>query len=946
MKVVKASILILLWCSQLICFSAGDPVLQSYEKLPDGLILKIKPAEKGQAQVVKLRVISDNIIQVVSTPQASLSEEESLIVINNEGSTDWQFADDKNTLEINTKTLNVKVSAATGQVSFYDKKGKKLLGELKETNTQGGNYKFVKYFSTDDSEAFYGLGQHQEGIMNYKGYQVDLTQYNSTAVVPFVVSNKSYGILWDNYSITKFGDIRPYKPLSSFQLYDNEGEKGGLTATYGYQNNSKPHVVKSENEIDYEFLSSLSNMPEGYDMSNGKIVWEGKIESDQTGKHTFLMPAAGYVKIWIDGELLLDKWREAWNPGFNIFRKELKAGTKTDIKIEWIPDGGQSFIALRYLPPVAKEMSDKFAFASEGGEQMSYYFVHGEDLDEVISGYRQLTGSAQIMPKWAMGFWQSRERYKTQEEIMTTIKEFRKRHIPIDNIVLDWSYWKQDEWGSQEFDASRFPDPEGMIKSLHDDYNAHFMISVWPKFYEGIDNYKMLNDKGLLYTQNIKNRERDWIGEGYVSTFYDAYNPDARQYFWGLLDKHLFSKGVDAWWLDATEPDILSNSSIEHRKTLMNPTFLGSATDYFNAYSVMNAKGIYEGQRAEAPNQRVFILTRSAFAGLQHYGAATWSGDISGRFDELERQIPAGLNFSLSGLPYWTTDIGGFFVENKYDRPEPKGEALEEWRELNTRWYQYGTFTPLYRSHGQFPYREVFNIAPEDHAAYKSIVYYNKLRYRLMPYIYSLTGQVYHQDYTIMRALVMDFPEGKEVAEIGNQFMFGPALLINPITEYKATTREVYLPKSAGWYDLYSGKFIKGGQHISADAPYERMPIYVKAGSIIPFGPEIEYTTQKPADEITLYVYQGADGEFELYEDENVNYNYEKGKFSTITFKYNEANKSLTIGESKGQFEGMLTERTFKVVPVSQSKAQPLNFNAQPQHTVKYTGKAVTLKLN
>src|SRR5690606_38153898 len=303
-------------------------------------------------------------------------------------------------------------------------------------------------------------------------------------------------------------------------------------------------------------------------------------------------------------------------------------------------------------------------------------------------------------------------------------------------------------------------------------------------------------------------------------TFYDAFNPDARELFWEQMNEHLYSKGIDAWWLDATEPDILSNSSIEHRKSLMTPTALGPGAKYFNAYSLLNAKGIYEGQRSVNPNERVFILTRSAFAGLQHFGAATWSGDISSRFDELKRQIPAGLNFSLSGLPYWTTDIGGFFVEDKYDRPDPKGEALEEWRELNTRWYQFGTFTPLFRSHGQYPYREVFNIAPETHKAYKSIGWYNKLRYRLMPYIYTLAGKVYHEDYTIMRALIMDFPSDQKVRQIGDQYMFGPSFLINPITEYKADQRAVYLPASTNWYNLYSGSFVKGGQNITAEAPY------------------------------------------------------------------------------------------------------------------------------
>jgi len=550
-----------------------------------------------------------------------------------------------------------------------------------------------------------------------------------------------------------------------------------------------------------------------------------------------------------------------------------------------------------------------------------------------------------MLPRWALGFWQSRERYKTQQEIEQTVDEFRKRKIPLDNIVLDWSYWKEDAWGSQDFDSSRFPDPSGMISKLHNQYNAHFMISVWPKFYEGIDNYRLFDEKGWLYKQNIKDRQRDWIGKGYVSTFYDAYNADARKLFWNLLDKHLFSKGVDAWWLDATEPDVLSNASIEHRKELMNPTALGPATQYFNGYALMNASGIYEGQRQAKPDQRVFILTRSAYAGIQRYAAATWSGDIASRFDELARQIPAGINFSLSGLPYWTTDIGGFYVEDKYDQPAPQGPALQEWRELNTRWFQYGAFCPLFRSHGQFPYREVFNIAPENSTEYQSMLYYNQLRYRLMPYIYSLAGATYHHDYTIMRGLIMDFGADTAVRNIKDQFMFGPALLVNPVYSYQARSRALYLPANTGWYDLYKGQFTNGGQHITAAAPLERMPLYVKEGSILPFGPALQYTGEKAADTVMLYVYTGKDAQFTLYEDEGLNYNYEKGQFSRIALSWNEAKQTLSIGAAEGTFPGMLQQRTFRIIKISKDKAKGLDLNQQPDQTVQYNGKEQTVLL-
>lgn len=926
--------------------------VNDYEKLEDGLMLRFNNKMSGKQEFVKVRVVNHHIVQVFSGEGETLPTVESLMVVaDEEGISDWKFEEKGEDLIINTDALQVVVSASTGAVKFLDKNGKLLTEQVaaagRESLPMNENLPVNSYFAAAADEAFYGLGQHQTGLMNYRGYQVDLTQYNGVAVVPFVVSSKKYGILWDNNAITKFGDIREYQELSALKLYSDDNKAGGLTATYNFDPKSgKAPIVKQESVIDYEFLSSLKQLPQEWTMAGGKVTWDGFIESAEKGEHAFYLHSAGYVKIWIDNQLVLDKWREAWNPGPAVFKHPLGKNKKHAIKIEWDPDGGESYIAMRFLTPQSKAAKTNVAFASEAGEAVNYYFVHGKDLDEVISGYRTLTGAAQVMPKWAMGFWQSRERYKTQDEILNTVAEYRERNIPLDNIVLDWSYWEEDQWGSHEFDKSRFPDAEGMIKTLHEKYNTQIMISVWPKFYEGTKNYNSLNEKGLLYTQNIKNRQKDWIGQGYVSTFYDAYDPEAREMFWDQMNENLYSKGIDAWWLDATEPDILSNASIEHRKTLMNPNALGTATEYFNAYSLMNAKGIYEGQLEENPNDRVFILTRSAFAGLQRYGAATWSGDISATFEEMGRQIPAGLNFSLSGLPYWTTDIGGFFVENKYDRPDPQGEALEEWRELNTRWYQFGAFTPLFRSHGQYPYREVFNIAPEDHKAYDAIVYYNKLRYRLMPYIYSLTGKVYHDDYTIMRALVMDFGADKKVNNIGDQFMFGPSLLINPVYEYKATERELYLPANTGWYNLYDGTYLKGGQKITADAPYERMPIYVREGAIIPFGPEIEYTTQKPADVITLYVYGGKDGKFELYEDENTNYNYEKGEFVKIPFSYNDNTKTLTVGDHLGEgFEGMLKERTFNIVFINKDTPQSLDFDKKSDKVITYSGKSKSVKL-
>ncbi|GGZ38816.1 alpha-xylosidase [Echinicola pacifica] len=923
----------------------------------NGIQITIPASENMEAHTLRIEVISEDIFRISASPTDSIPEVQSLMIQDSlPKAPSWERRETNDSIGLITSKSQAWVSKITGGIAFKDESGKLLLKE-----TPGGKaflpitadqnhplFTITQRFESPRDESLYGLGQQQTGLFDYKGYQVDLTQYNGVVAVPFLTSSREYSILWDNNSITKVGDTRELLPLSELRLFDQLGKEGFLTAVYA-NNKEQPNqgLKQHEGQIDYTFLDDLEKIPADFNMADGAVTWTGQLMANHNGLHQFYLSYSGYIKIWIDGQLILDRWRESWNPGPAVFRQELHTDKPSSIKMEWIPESTQSFFSIKYLAPSAYDTEQTYAFQSEAGQMMDYYFIHGKSIDERIHGYRLLTGKAQVMPKWAMGFWQSRERYHTQAELLNTVAEYRKRGIPLDNIVQDWSYWPEAEWGSHDFDPERFPDPAAMVRKVHEEYHAQLMISVWPKFYEGIDHYEQFESKGWLYQQNIKNRQKDWIGQGYISTFYDAFAPGARELFWKQINDKLYQKGIDAWWLDATEPDIHSNSSIDHRKTLMSPNALGTSEEYFNAYSLVNAKGIYEGQRKQNNQDRVFILTRSGFPGIQRYGAATWSGDIAARFDELEQQIPAGLNFALSGLPYWTTDIGGFFVENKYDRPDPQGDDLEEWRELNTRWYQYGTFSPLYRSHGQYPYREVFNIAPDEHPAYKSIVFYNKLRYRLMPYLYSLTGKIHHDDYTLMRPLMMDF-EDKEAKSIKDQFMFGPSLMINPIYQYKARSREVFFPDHTLWYDLLTGEKIEGGKTIEVAAPYDKIPIYVKAGSIIPFGPEISYTSEKPADPLHLWIYPGQNGKFELYEDEGINYNYENGFYSTINLLYNDAEKTLVIGERKGEFEGMLKSRTFIITLANKNSATALELDKESEQAkiIKYEGKEIIIKLS
>lgn len=925
----------------------------TYSVLKDGVVISYKSTGEVGTKKIRMQAINDRVIRISASPRVLFLDRESLSVLPQQKFTNWKVEEDKSSISLVTSKIRAKVSLHTGEVVFTDSAGKVLLKEkigggkfFKPATSDGDKfYEVSQTFESPADEAFYGLGQHQEGLMNYKGKDVSLFQYNTKVAIPFLVSNKNYGILWDNYSLSKFGDSREYRQLNELNLFSKDGREGGLSGIYRSRKDSlKVYRTSIDTSFNYLYLEDQKKFPKEVPMADAHITWEGSLTSSLSGIHKFFLYYAGYIKVWVNGELQADHWRQAWNPGSVKFELEAEAGKSYPIRIEWLPDGGESYLSLtwQYNNP---ENQNRLALYSEAADQIDYYFISGKNMDEVISGYRTLTGKAELIPKWAFGFWQSRERYKTQEELLNVVAEFRKRKIPLDNIVLDWSYWEEDKWGSQEFDLKRFPDANGMIHELHDKYHTNFMISVWPKFYEGLDIYNEFDKKGYLYKESINRRQRDWIGKGYVGTFYDAFNSEARSAFWKLIHDKLYVKGVDAWWLDSTEPDILSNASIADRKKFMNPTALGSSTRYFNAYALMNERGVYEGLRSTNPDKRVFIFTRSAFLGSQRYAAATWSGDIAANWQDFKSQIPAGLNFSLSGIPYWTTDIGGFSVERKNETAT--GEDLENWRELNTRWFQFGAFNPIHRVHGQYPFREVFNIAPEDHAAYKTIVYYNKLRYRLMPYIYSLAGKTYFKDYTIMRALVMDFPNDEEVQNMGNEFMFGPSILVSPVTQYKARTWKVYIPvNEGGWYDFHTGDFYNGGEQIQARAPLEAMPLFIRSGAIIPTGPEIQFTSEKKADPITLYVYAGSNGYFELYEDEGLTYDYQKGNYTSIPFRYDNETGNLTIGERKGNFPGVLTEREFQIVWISKEHPVGISLRAIPNQVIHYNGKPITINLS
>ena len=786
-------------------------------------------------------------------------------------------------------------------------------------------------FSCAAEESFYGLGQHQAGEFDHRGRNEELFQYNTKVSVPMVVSTGGYGLLFDAYSLSRWGNPEPYRQLGElFKLFDKDGVEGALTGTY-IPAKGEP-LVQREDSLYYENEFVIRNLPK-IPLNGAKVIYEGWIEAPETADYDFIQYYAGFQQTSVGGqEVMSRRWRPAWNPNSYKFTAHLEKGVRTPVRIEWEPDGDVSYLGLRVAPLQPEGAKDYISFWSEFEPYADYYFIRGETYDAVIRGYRQLTGKAPVMPKWVLGFWQSKERYSTQEELVGTLAEFRRRHIPVDNIVQDWQYWKDDQWGSHDFDETRYPDPEKMMDDVHA-MHGRLMISVWPKFYTNTENYKELKAAGYAYTHAEDTGLVDWLG--HKQTFYDAYAEGGRKMFWRQIDEHLYSKygrKIDAWWMDASEPNLRDCLPWDFFRWLITPTALGPSTEYLNAYSLVNADAIYNGQRSLEPDRRVFLLTRSGFAGLQRYSTATWSGDIGTSWTDMRMQMAAGLNYSMSGVPFWGMDIGGFSVMSKFYDPK----NADEWQELQTRWHQFGTFVPLFRTHGQWPPRELWNIAQEGSPAYKSILWYMQLRYRLMPYIYSLAGNVYLNDYTIMRGLPMDFPDDPAVRDLSDQWMFGPALMACPVSEYKARSREVYFPKG-GWYDFYTGKYYEGGQTRTVAAPYERMPLFVRAGSIIPFGPEIEWTNQKPDDDICLYVYAGADAHFDLYEDDGESYAYERGAYSVISIYWRDEDRELSFSPRQGSFPGMLEKRHFRIVVVDPAKPHGYDPDAEDDET-NYTG--------
>jgi len=910
--------------------------------VPNGVQLSV-----GQANV-KIQYYTPNSVRVTKWAADSKVDKASLVVLAKpDSSFNVEVSENETDVLLSSPSLKVKISKADGNIQYLGANDQSLLSEagsdLKPIilPTDKG-YTLQQNFQLTADEGIYGLGQHQYGYLNYRGKTVTLVQTNTDAVIPFLVSTNNYGILWDNYSKTVFDD------------------------------------------------------------ANGKT-----------------------------------------------------------------------------------------SFWSKLGDGIDYYFVAGENMDGVIAGYRQLTGQAPMYGKWAYGYWQSKEHYENRAELLGVAAEYRKRQIPIDNIIQDWDTWEGTEnWNQIFFDAKKFPNPKEMMDILHKE-NFHAIVSVWCSFGPNTAVYKEMAQKGLLLPA---------IGWAKFK-YYDVYNPEATKLYWDYINKGFFSIGLDGWWMDSTEPDIvnaLTKGATEYEMERMPNNHLGSFARYLNPYCLLATENVYQNQRKTSEKQRAYILTRSAFAGQQRAGATTWSGDIGASWEIYKHQIAAGVNHCMSGVPYWTFDVGGF-VLGSYNGVFNRGGKDPAYQELYTRMFQFGAFCPIFRSHGSETPREVWefgNFTP-------SLIKFDNLRYRLLPYTYSLASQVTRNGYTLMRALPMDFAADKKTYSIDDQFMFGSSMMVCPVTEYmynkppmssvlvspshfttvdgkagltaqyykdikfsqlglekvdscinlnwystgrpdyvtdstlsirwkgkltadetgdyqfhikcfgpnkhiringkelaytyssveastelikleagktydfevdaanetpgafhvelfwktpsifaqekvaekRALTRNVYLPANTTWYDFWTGKTFDGGQTVTADAPIDKIPIFVKAGSILPMGPMVQYANEKNDAPVELRIYQGANGTFELYEDENDNYNYEKGLFATIKLSWDDAQKQLTIGKREGTYPGMVEKRTFHLILVSNTKGIDIPLAQQPDKTVEYDGNEQIIKL-
>ena len=744
---------------------------------------------------------------------------------------------------------------------------------------------------------------------------------------------------------------------------------------------AKPEKVSFKADIqDNKIVLNTSELSVSVDTGTGIVSYfskDGKsLLAEKSGMQFIDFDDAGTKTYQVYQPFVLDKEEAIYGLGQlqngkmiqRNMTKNLIQGNVEDVSPFFQSTKGYGVFWDNYSPTLFTDNEVETSFRSEVGDCVDYYFMYGKDADGVIAQVRSLTGQAPMFPLWTYGYWQSKERYKSQEEVVDVVRKYRELGIPLDGIIQDWQYWGHNYlWNAMDFQNPTFNNPQKMIKDVHG-MNAHMAISIWSSFGPMTKPYRELDKKGMLFNFTT------WPQSGLESwppnmeypsgvRVYDAYNPEARDIYWKYLNDGIFKLGMDAWWMDSTEPDHLDWKP----EDMDTKTYLGSFRKVRNAYPLMTVGGVYDHQRAVTSDKRVFILTRSGFLGQQRYGANVWSGDVASTWESFRNQIPAGLNFSLCGMPHWNSDIGGFFAGH-YNKSWNDDSASKNplYQELYVRWLQFGTFNPMMRSHGTDVYREIYKFGKKGKPVYDAIEKMIGLRYSLLPYIYSTSWEVSNRQSSFMRALMMDFVDDRKVWDINDEYMFGKSILVAPITHAQYTpeavvkvseeegwnrdgakktktdvavdfmetkSTNIYLPAGTLWYDFWTNEKHEGGKEITKETTLDVIPLYVKAGSIIPVGPQVQYATEKPWDHLELKVYAGANGNFILYEDEFDNYNYEKGVYTEIPISWNNTSRKLTIGARKGAYEGMLKNRKFTVT-----------LQDGTQKNVDYNGKAISVK--
>ncbi|MEJ5265262.1 MAG: TIM-barrel domain-containing protein [Bacteroidales bacterium] len=834
----------------------------------------------AQGKII-LTPLDENVVRVKYLADVNIRPLPEFVLKNDFKTPQFIVKESKDSVFFESKKIKVIVYKEHGKIAFADSKGKIFLQEKENSRvirtSQVGDelcYAVEQTFLTSPDEFLFGLGQFQDGHYNLKGVTRRLIQVNSQIALPFIYSSKGYGLLWHQYGLTDFNPADNGINLEKFET--QAGEKAKVTTTSGTQ-----------------------------EIAQDQSVYRGSFTVPGDGEYCLFLDLGGMGNrhlVVVDSVSCIDQVN-FWLPPSASAIVKLKAG-KHNVQVVCKADNSPT---LSWRP-----YSNTTTFCSPVASNLDYIVFYGPDADTVMAAYRKLSGNVPMLPIWAYGFWQCRERYTSGKHLVETVSEFRNRKLPMDVIVQDWQYWGNNGWGVPVFDSVNYSNPSKFIKEIHD-LNAHFCISIW----SNPDKNSKIGKE--FVAKNLYIPDSKWL---------DYFNAKTREEYWNVLNKNLFVHGVDSWWMDATEPE---NDDLKGRTTSLGP-----GEFYRLTYPLMVCKAVYEGQRAINPDKRVCILTRSAFLGQQRYATINWSGDIGGDWDAFKRQITAGLNYTITGLPYWTTDIGGFF------RPGHAQYSDEKYHELLIRWFQWGAFNPIFRVHGYQSETEPWKYGEMVEESIRKIL---NLRYALLPYIYSLAWKVTDQGSTLMRPLVMDFREDNVALMQPYEFMFGKSILVAPVIKAAAKEWNVYLPKSTDWYDFWTGKKLQGGQTITRETPIDIMPLYIKAGSILPIGPAVQYANEKRWDNLQIRVYEGADGEFTLYEDEGDNYNYEKGMYATITFKWDDKKKILTIGKRKGEFPDMLVSRTFSIVKVSNKQGIGMQVEENVGKIVRYDGKEVKIVL-